>query len=983
MNPIFVYRDYRDSDVDAVVRMWKESRSGWPPGFFGASEISASSIIQEEKSSGRLFTVLAFLEDRVVGFCRTSPYGGEPDASYVDLINVVPDMHGRGIGKALLLDAVSRSVEFGMKRIDLHTWPANMKAVPLYKKTGYFWVPETNVYMQNYVPFLLGRKEFLDFLRGEHWYKCFKRALLVEQDVEKTESGRSIFTYEFVRDDDRFTAEFDRNGRVLSRIEYPGFSAGLSVDSGKEYFVGRSYRVNLSGSGFEYDNVSLECGSSLECRKNAADTFAVKPLPVRVTKTPNEPADRLDVRIEELDLDLGIGINGVEEIELHSPPLRFPSTQGGRLELDLKVPASVSSMVLGYSVDDGNLIEEQVVLSPDIYQKCSLVLPPMERGIHTLSVRLGETGYLETVILAVGVHSGDPVVIDTRKAALIIGSDLALMVARKGASTSMWSRGEGDLPRKLGQFFIDAGPPVVWNSDLPRQTYTLDLKNDEITGRTSWPSRPGMTHRIHVRLDPDGFAETFGVVANGSETRQKVLFRGSNSFSSAFEHKSDILPLSDGLMVERRIFNQVPDWDEDLTALVSGLAAPWNGVSGSGMSIMDYYPGWTELEYDMPGTPEVIVAPGETIKSPPFRMMFAEGGVENLMQKASRLGWNTGDWRKRTSFFLHNLEPVMLSGSEISLTHPLHGERDAKIESCSGELGSGRVKHGTAISGKLIGSGVTEVNMSLAKRSTAMPVYVVSGDKTVISGTEDSGGLFLSNDRVVAQIDPSSCGHVYSLKLDGVEYLLSSHPEPSEFAWEKPWFGGILPRISDHRENPYLLQNEMPEIEEYRRITGGLTETGWRMTWLIDHRKYGSLRITWSAGLLPGVPVLRTLLECTATSGAYLGGELDLRGFIQPGGSVANSILTCESYPGLVQGREHAGAWAEMGRWARVSRGSSFIEAYASDQGIFYCEDYADAGCHLSVSSHHDRERTLGMTWIFGATEADRALTTAYRAHGK
>ncbi len=121
------------------------------PGFFGPSKTTAATVAHEEKSSGALFTMLAFLGEEAVGYCRTRRYGGEPEASYVSMINVVPALQGRGIGKTLLLDAVKRSAEMGLYRIDLHTWPANMKAVPLYKKTGFFWVPDTKVYMQNYM----------------------------------------------------------------------------------------------------------------------------------------------------------------------------------------------------------------------------------------------------------------------------------------------------------------------------------------------------------------------------------------------------------------------------------------------------------------------------------------------------------------------------------------------------------------------------------------------------------------------------------------------------------------------------------------------------------------------------------------------------------------------------------------------------------------------------------------------------------------
>ncbi len=470
---------------------------------------------------------------------------------------------------------------------------------------------------------------------------------------------------------------------------------------------------------------------------------------------------------------------------------------------------------------------------------------------------------------------------------------------------------------------------------------------------------------------------------NGSDVVQKVLFRGMGSFSSEFMPKSDIIPLCGGLMVEPRIFNQVPDWEEDLTNSVSGLAAPWIGVTGSGMSIMNYFPDWTELDYDIAGTPEVDVAPGETAASPPFRMLYTEGGVDSLLIKASSLGWNVGDWRSRTSFFLHNLEPVMASGTEVSLSHPLHGEREAGIDADSSKICSGKVSQGVSVSGKLSGEGIVDVSMSLAKRSTVMPVFLVGASKTVDAGIDDSTCLFLSNGTVRALIDPTACGHVYSLARDGVEYLLSSHPEPSEFCWDKPWFGGIHPRIMDSRENPYLLQNDKPEIEEYTRVSGGLTERGWRMTWLVDHKKYGSLKLHWSAGLLPSVPVLNTTLECVATSGAYMNGELDVKGFIQPGGSVSDGILACESIPGLAQGRDHSGSWAAMGKWARVSRGNCFVETYSVGDGVFFCEDYGEEGCHFSMFADHGRKRTFRMTWIFGATEADEALASVYRAHRK
>ena len=102
------FEAYSHDYAQAVARMWEESRDGWPPGFLGNSKTTAQSVIREEDLSGGLFTVIALDGKRVVGYCRTEPYGGEADASYVAILNAVTDMHGKKIGKRLLLDAIRR-----------------------------------------------------------------------------------------------------------------------------------------------------------------------------------------------------------------------------------------------------------------------------------------------------------------------------------------------------------------------------------------------------------------------------------------------------------------------------------------------------------------------------------------------------------------------------------------------------------------------------------------------------------------------------------------------------------------------------------------------------------------------------------------------------------------------------------------------------------------------------------------------------------
>ncbi len=966
------FRLFCDDDIDGLVEMWRESRDGWPPGFFGAAEISAASVAHEENCSGALFSVLALLKGRVVGCCRTSPYGGEPEASYVSVINVLPGMQGRGIGKALLLDAVRRSAEMGLDRIDLHTWPANMKAVPLYKKTGFFWVPDTKVYMQNYMPRLLRMEAFTRFLDGEDWYRCFSRDPAVAPDLVKTDSGRQVFPYVFTRGDERFEASFDKAGRCLSGIEYPGFRAGLSL-SGATCFTGKPVSIEVEGV---ISPCTVRTGDSLECGELCGNHFSVTPLPVRVPFSPFEPVDR--VTVESDGIELGVGIMAEEEVALHLSQLRFLPVGAVSVSLGVKCLGRTESVPVSYSVDGGDLLTRHWKPGESTYQTLTLELPALEKGVHSLSVRIGENGYRETVVLVAGIHTNQPVGIDTRLAAIVVDRDMALVVDRRGGMAWLMVRGEGQQPLDAGKFFIIAGPPI-WQTDLYLQRFDLDISDGSVAGKTPWPSRPGMEYGFQVRLDPAGYAEGKAWVDNGSATAQKLVFRAFNRFTQAFREEEQLFPVPAGLLRMTPVENQIPDWEEDMSKLSSGLAAPWFGAVGQGMSVLCHFKDWPEMEYHLPGTEETTVQPGDRAESPFFRMLLAGGGERELLRRAEALGWEVGDRSPIVPFLSHNLQPIMASGTEVFLAHPLHGERDAEIGSRGRRVCRGRVKRERSISGVLRGKGPVDVSLVMAGRETVLPVFLV-GRSSSVSAEMSDGILSLSNRRMKALLDPRACGQVFSVSLDGAEYLLSSRPEPSEFAWEKPWFGGIHPRFGG-TNRPYPLEDSPPFVENFQCSHGGLTGSGWRMTWKIDHKDFGSAMLQWSATMLPGVPLLTTELICTALNGHNSDGELSIRGFLQPGGSVEDEILSCQKFPSLRQGRKHAGAWVPLGRWGRVESSRRFVEATGNGDGSLFGEDYGALGCHISFYSEHGRDRRLRVDWLFGAGDGDCALAEILRKH--
>src|SRR5262249_36729579 len=126
-------------------------------------------------------------------------------------------------------EAVRRSVELGYRRLDLGTWPGNMKAVPLYKKTGFCWVPGTDVHMENYVPLLLSTPALAGFWQEADWYGAQLRNLEVAEDRTE-EGGMRIYRYEFRHGNRCVKATIDATAKGLTALETERWRISCSVD---------------------------------------------------------------------------------------------------------------------------------------------------------------------------------------------------------------------------------------------------------------------------------------------------------------------------------------------------------------------------------------------------------------------------------------------------------------------------------------------------------------------------------------------------------------------------------------------------------------------------------------------------------------------------------------------------------------------------------------------------------------------------------
>ena len=153
--------------------------------------------MKKRYSEREIIAALVGMEgDRALTISEIEPYFKERNAAYIAFLNGHPKLHGKGYGRKTLQRSVDIATEGGYDRLDLYTWAANMKAVPAYKKTGFFWYPSTSVYMQNFLPQIMNCPLLKKFFEENDWYTTFIRPIKITEDLE-VENGRRVYIYRF------------------------------------------------------------------------------------------------------------------------------------------------------------------------------------------------------------------------------------------------------------------------------------------------------------------------------------------------------------------------------------------------------------------------------------------------------------------------------------------------------------------------------------------------------------------------------------------------------------------------------------------------------------------------------------------------------------------------------------------------------------------------------------------------------------------
>jgi ribosomal protein S18 acetylase RimI-like enzyme len=213
--------EFRNKDAPKLAELLNsfDAEGLWPGGFTGGVPFTAERVLTSFPAGVKNICILiSTYKGKFTGICSLHPHSEDAEAAYIGVFGVHPDYLSKGHGKAMILKALQIASDNNLRRVDLDTWAGNLRAVPLYKKSGMFWVPETSVHMQDFIPGILNFPLAREFFKKHDWYSSQVRKLELVPDQIKL-GEMEVFPYEFSADRDHLKMWIDRYGRSIVGLE--------------------------------------------------------------------------------------------------------------------------------------------------------------------------------------------------------------------------------------------------------------------------------------------------------------------------------------------------------------------------------------------------------------------------------------------------------------------------------------------------------------------------------------------------------------------------------------------------------------------------------------------------------------------------------------------------------------------------------------------------------------------------------------------
>ncbi|SEH89476.1 Acetyltransferase (GNAT) family protein [Halobacillus karajensis] len=920
--------EYEKGYAAGIAKMWNESRENWGG---DAVVMTEEDVLEKEAKSVNLHLFLAVVEAEVVGYCGLSEYKEDTWALYIPLLNVHPDYQGLKIGKKLLLQAIDKTVEYGWPRLDLFTWPGNIKAVPLYKKCGFFWEErDDTTHLMNFMPQVLQISALRPFFEKHDWYSTSVRPMEITPDGRK-EKGFTFYEYRWEAGEEYVRVQFERTGRGMRLIETQDWCAEMEVPEfklleNKDYPV--KYKVeNYTNDPFE---VSLSGKSSLlvdedlrkeELVENSWNTESI----IQVHLPEHEPnpwkthpviGSDLILDGHKLPMSTGVFPTQAGKVDIRSVQKYWRPGQEGALYLDVESRMEEKSTWI-IQLPKQEVVEwAEPLLKVVVDCKSRLTIP--------LSVELLKNGSLNDVIsVEAWTEDGRSFSFQTKLTLAFPGfggkfggetdkewygynGPYFVMIEKRNHKVSIGSvRSKEDpfilMTPKIGQPFSEE-----FSKKTASSVEYMELAESFML-KTSLESEafPGALLNSYYTIYGDGLIEIRQELINSGQKDYKDLYLLQPIFP---KYKALAIPEKDGVMIgtealipyteyirdkdisERWFFTtnrkgetfgvawpkeavgRKDDWRFALEYKVDDLLQGQRNILGPIQVGVNVSPDWSVWR-------EMILGDVETLPEKPLFEMVAEGGI------VSQAG------REVIHSFRSLLTPHLYG--ELIVHHNGHTlVKEAKQE-----------EEVTALDMPIVhdrpGLAVLSGSFHSDGRQADFMTYQFVQGKEEVRVRKEGDCWTVDNGVLTFSASSSYFPGIYSMKYQGREFLHHQYPIAGPKSWWNPWGGGI--RYALEGVSPFSMMKEETVVGPVTKLDQeGNAWKGICLTTKFDvHEEMKGVTLKQYALTLPEVPAAAIFAEVDQrATRTFTGEKLALEAFFKPSDTLS-SCYACIPTEGL------------------------------------------------------------------------------------
>jgi ribosomal protein S18 acetylase RimI-like enzyme len=919
--------EYHEGLAKGIAKMWNESRENWG----GDSTVTTEQdVIDKEANSTNLHLYLAVLGEEIVGYCGLSQYREDEGALYIPLLNVHPDYHGLKIGKQLVLKALEKTIELKWPRLDLFTWPGNTKAVPLYKKCGFFWEErDDTTHLMNFIPSVLQIDWLKPFFDKHDWYSTGQRVIEVKPDGIK-ENDHTYYEYKWEAGDEFVRVQFERTGRGIRLIEtqdllvemkLPDFKLLEKEEHPVSYHVvnktDKPVEVSLWGMSTEIVNHSF-LGKEMVENEWRGDYPAVLTLPDREPspwKTHPVVAANIKVDGKLFPLKMGVFPKQAGKLNLRTVKKYWRPNQKAVLYLDIESQLEADAQ---WTI---NLPHNEVVKWE--LSEVAVELKGRSRVSLPLKAELLKNGfYSEDVSIEIKKQDGECFEFQSKLTLAFPG-----LGARFGGETEEhWAAYNGpyfvEIEKrnhfvKIGSLYSRQNPMTLFTPRLGKP-FSEEFSKKEASSveyietpeafvvKTTLESEAfsSVILNTYMKIYGSGIVEINHEVVNKSDGTKEQLYLIQ---PLPIEFKRMAIPQNEGVVVGDEAMMPFMDYIRDkeiserwlfTTAAngeTKGLAWPEEALGRKN----DWH---FAIEYKIdhvPSQKEVCLGPIQVgiNASPSWKewRAFVLGDDSEHMEECPLYSLEASDGN-----LISTVRGKVNYSFRSMLTPYLEGKLTLEGEGDSMEQTVMKKNEVTEVNAELrhLTPGVKRITgqfQSRGQRASLETAALVTGDKE-IGIVENDDGWAVDNGVLAFKAAASYYPGIYSLIYKNKEFLHHQYPEPGPKAWWNPWGGGV--RYTFMNVSPYSMLKEPTTVEpvtkqdEHGNSWSGLSVT----TVFKEHKTMKGVTLRQYALTLPEVPVLAFYCEIEQNSGRTFAGEsVDLEAFFKPGEALTSCYVKLPS----------------------------------------------------------------------------------------